>query len=152
MVIQLDATCRQLRRKRATVAAERAQDPSFLPSHSNRPLHFHLWTDNSSALSWLTKYKALTPLNTFILQLFSHMQARHGLLVTIGHIPGKVNVLADAISRGFQVPDGDRMKEELSTVPRTTQLPPWWPSLLQIAQSCTTTTSALDHAARTTPG
>ena len=152
MVIQLDATCRSISEYRAAVAEERARDPSFPPTQSDRPLHLHLWTDNSSALCWLTKHKSLTPLNAYVIQLFSHIQARHQVLVTVGHVPGKANVLADAVSRNFRVPNGDQMREQLSTVPRVIPLPLWWQSLLRTASSCASTTSALDHATRTTQG
>ena len=150
MVIQLDATCQHLTEYRQQTTKERQSDSDSSLSDPTRPFHFHLWTDNSSALSWLTKYKALTPLNTYLLQIFSHLQARHGLLVTIGHIPGATNVLADAISRGWRVPHGDRLRDSLSTVPRTARLPHWWQSLVQIDQRSTLTTSDLDHAIRTT--
>ena len=140
MVVQLDLTCGHLTSLAAAIRAERQSDPSFPPSHYDHPLHFHLFTDNMSAMCWLTKHKTSSPLNSFIIRLFAQIRARYGVVVTIGHIPGKANTLADAISRGFRVPNGDQLRSLLSAVPRTPLLPPWWQSLPRTAPPSTSTT------------
>ena len=89
------------------------------------PTHIHVWTDNTSALCWMTSYRASHPLVLFFLQLLSHIQARFYLVVTAGHIPGLLNILADAASRDFASLNGQRSFETLSKVPRHPALPCW---------------------------
>ena len=101
------------------------------PSH---PTHIHIFTDNTSALSWMTKYRSSHPLVAYLLQIFSHLQVKHHLVVTSSHIPGEINILADAASRQFRCPNGKRLFETLSPLKRFTVLPPW---LLTSAQSAT---------------
>jgi hypothetical protein len=72
--------------------------------------HIHIWTDNTSCRSWMTKHRAAHPLHLFLLQVFAHLQLISGVLITVGHIPGAVNIYADAASRSFQVPDGPRIR------------------------------------------
>jgi hypothetical protein len=91
----------------------------------NAPTHVHVWTDNTSALCWMTTYRAAHPLILFLLQLLSHLQSRFCLVITAGHIPGLKNVLADAASRDFVCPDGKQSLETLSTVPRHHAWPRW---------------------------
>ena len=89
------------------------------------PTHVHVWTDNTSALCWMTTFRAAHPLILFFLQLVSHIQARFCLVITAGHIPGLLNVLADAASRDFACPNGKQSFETLSTIPRLVALPGW---------------------------
>jgi len=102
------------------------------PSH---PTHIHIFTDNTSALSWMTTYRSSHPLVAYLLQIFSHLQVKHHLIVTSSHIPGKKNILADAASRQFLCPNGERHFQTLSPLKRFPALPPW---LLTLAQSATT--------------
>ena len=89
------------------------------------PTHVHVWTDNTSALCWMTSYRAAHPLVLFFLQLLSHIQARFCLVATAGHIPGLLNVLADAASRDFACLNGHQSFATLSKVPRHPVLPCW---------------------------
>ena len=98
--------------------------PSAAGSPSS-PTHIHVWTDNTSALCWMTSFRAAHPLVLFFLQLLSHIQARFCLVITAGHIPGLLNVLADAASRDFACQNGRQSFETLSKVLRHTALPPW---------------------------
>jgi hypothetical protein len=82
--------------------------------------HFHIMTDNTSCLSWMTKYCAVHPLHSFLLQVFSHLQTKHGCLITIGHLPGSLNIYADAASRNFACARGDDIRNELLPLPQLT--------------------------------
>ena len=68
--------------------------------------HIHIHTDNTSALSWMTRYRSSHPVVSFLLQIFSNLQVKYHVLVTMSHIPGVKNVLADAASRNFQCQSG----------------------------------------------
>lgn len=92
--------------------------------------HIHINTDNSSALSWMTRFRTSHPLVSHLLQLFSHLQVRYHLLVTMAHIEGKKNIIADAASRRFQVPNGSRILQTLQSARRFLGLPPWTQTLL----------------------
>ena len=89
------------------------------------PTHVHVWTDNTSALCWMTSYRAAHPLVLFFLQLLSHIQARFCLVITAGHIPGLQNILADAASRDFACLNGRQSFETLSVVHQHPVFPSW---------------------------
>ena len=91
----------------------------------NAPTHVHVWTDNTSALCWMTTFRAAHPLILFFLQLLSHLQSQFCLVLTAGHIPGLKNVLADAASRDFVCLDGKQSFETLSTVYKHPAWPRW---------------------------
>ncbi len=55
---------------------------------------------------------------------------RYNLSITQAHILGKVNVLADAASRQFQVPNGANLLRSLSAANRFPALPEWSQSFL----------------------
>ena len=105
----------------------------------------HLWTDNTACRSWMTKHRAAHPLHLFLLQVFSHLQLITGILVTIGHLPGKVNIYADATSRSFLVPNGPEIRAFLAPLEQVSCAP----ALL----STMTTVSALgfEHISETAP-
>ena len=88
--------------------------------------HVHIWTDNTSCLSWMTSHKSQHPLIVHLLRTHSAIQVRHNLLLTMGHIPGVQNTLADAASRGFQTPTGSQSLAALSHLTPQTRLPEWW--------------------------
>jgi hypothetical protein len=54
------------------------------------------------------------------LQLFSLLQMRYGILVTVAHIPGWANIYADAPSRQFHVDNLSHILEVLALVPQLT--------------------------------
>jgi hypothetical protein len=61
--------------------------------------HLHIWTDSSAALWWCRSHRFDSPFHGFLLTLFSFLQIRFNMLVTVGHIKGLHNFLADAASR-----------------------------------------------------
>jgi len=95
--------------------------------------HIHIHTDNTSALSWMTRYRSTHPVVAFLLQIFSHLQVKHHLLVTMSHIPGVENVLADAASRDFKCPSGAQSFQTLKRLERFPTLPTWTHDLLTSA-------------------
>ena len=95
--------------------------------------HIHIHTDNTSALSWMTRYRSSHPLVSFLLQIFSNLQVKHHVLVTMSHIPGTENVLADAASRSFKCPSGAQSFETLKPLKRFPTLPRWTQDSLQFA-------------------
>ena len=102
--------------------------------------HIHIYTDNTSALSWMIKYRSSHPLISSLLQIFSHIQIRHHLLVTMSHIEGKKNIFADAASREFKVPNGAALFNELSSTPQVHSLPKWTNNWLPSMKSQSTST------------
>jgi hypothetical protein len=103
--------------------------PSSTPAGAQR--HIHVWTDNTSCLSWLISKKSKHPLIISLLRMYADVQVRSGLLLTMGHIPGKINTMADAASRGFQTPSGSQSLAALSHLTPHTRLPAWWSAMLQ---------------------
>jgi len=88
-------------------------------------LHLHIWTDNSSCLSWLCDNRSSHPLHLFLLHVFSLLQVQYGLIVTLGHCPGYLNIYSDAASRYFNpssVPNAPLLQSQLARLP--TLLPP----------------------------
>ncbi len=81
---------------------------------SLRGCHVHIWSDNTSCLSWMRKHRADHPLHLFLLHMFSFIQVRFGVIVTTGHIPGVINIYADAASRAFQCQNGNLIRDQLS--------------------------------------
>jgi hypothetical protein len=130
-VLALDATATTLSR-------------STLTDH---PLHIHQFTDNTSTLSWLTSYRSRSPLHAFLLQLSSHLQIQRKCVVTRAHIKGKLNVLADAISRDFDCLNGSQYCQTLSTVPRLLSLPDWMSDLATMSPLPSSVTWKTAHAA-----
>ena len=106
-----------------TVLAARGR-PTDLPMGA--VWHVHVWTDNSSALAWLTSHKSSHPLIIHLLRTLADIQSANGLLVTMGHVPGRVNTFADDSSRGFRTATGTQSLATLSHLIAHTQLPPWW--------------------------
>ena len=87
-----------------------------LPSITLR--HIHIWTDNTACLSWMKKHKADHPLHLFLLYIFSFIQIKHRVLITLGHIPGVHNIYADASSRNFICPNGPSILRHLLQFPQ----------------------------------
>ena len=89
--------------------------PSYNGKTNNR--HIHIWTDNTSCKTWLTKFSAVHPLHCCLLQVFGFIQARHHCLITVGHIKGEINTFADAASRNFNCPNGQNLRQQLNLLP-----------------------------------
>jgi hypothetical protein len=67
--------------------------------HSHTYFHLHVWTDSASSLWWCRKHRFDSPFHGFLLTLFSFLQVRFNMIVTLGHIKGDLNFLSDAASR-----------------------------------------------------
>ena len=76
-------------------------------------LHIHIFSDNTSCLSWMRRHRADHPLHMFLLHMFSFVQVRFGVIVTVGHIPGVINIYADAASRFFDCSIGKEIRTQL---------------------------------------
>ena len=101
-----------------------------LPADRLAHITLFVWCDNTSAISWLTKYKNHHPVVNFLLQVWARLQAKHNATINCGHIPGKQNIIPDAISRQFKVVDGSSIQASLSHLTPHRNLPPWFTSLL----------------------
>jgi hypothetical protein len=89
--------------------------------------HIHIWTDNTSCLSWMMTHRAHHPIHLYLLQVLAFIKVTYNVTVTAGHVPGVVNVYADAASRHFHLDNGQgsRLRREMNLLPR---LP--WPDVL----------------------
>jgi hypothetical protein len=115
-----------------------------LPPHC-RLVHIHVWTDSSSCLSWMTSHRAHYPIIAFVLQVLAHVQTLSGTVVTMGHIPGVRNDLADAPSRSFDCPSGARVRALMPDSRRQPISRGW---LSGIAQRAMKPYSSTSHLAR----
>ena len=91
--------------------------------------HIHVWTDNTVCQRWLTTHKSSHPLVTHLLRLLVDLQIQHNVLVTLGHVPGRVNTMADDASRGFRTATGPSSFTALSHLVPHRSLPTWWPDI-----------------------
>ena len=94
--------------------------------------HIHVLCDNTSAISWLTKFKHRHPLIAYVLQTWAHLQCQYGATITMSHLAGKLNIVADAISRDFNVPHGPAIRSWLQGDP-VTYLGDWWHDIVHVA-------------------
>ena len=104
---------------------------------ADRPAHLiiHIETDNSSALSWLTRYRSAHPCHQFLLQVFANLQSKHRCTVTVSHLPGVLNVIPDCISRRFLTENGSVIRASLPDHLRHQHLPTWWQTLVHSANT-----------------
>jgi hypothetical protein len=87
--------------------------------------HLHVWCDNTTSVAWADTNRTNSPLSSFLLQLLTLLGASRRVLITVGWIEGVRNVMADAISRRFQVSNGIALQSGLladSTCPHS-QMP-----------------------------
>ena len=73
---------------------------------STHNIHIHIWSDNSTCLSWIRSHRADHPLHLYLLHVFSFLQVYTGIHITTGHLSGVYNIYADAASRFFQCQNG----------------------------------------------
>ena len=119
------------------------------PPASSEPLHVHLFTDSSSALWWLRKSRDANPVVSFLVHVFSHLQVVYNLVVTLSHVPGKENPMADCVSRLFRTAYRDRAYQLLAGTRFLNGLPPWTRVMRQHGLSPSSTTSQRAADART---
>jgi len=111
--------------------------------------HIHIWTDNTSCLSWMLTHRAHHPIHLYLLQVVAFLKVTYNVTVTAGHVPGEVNVFADAASRNFLLENGKgpELRRELSLLPRVP-----WPTGLMTAinavamRRCSTTSTRVRDA------
>jgi hypothetical protein len=110
--------------------------------------HIHIWTDNTSCLSWMLTHRAHHPIHLYLLQVVAFLKVTYNVTVTAGHVPGEVNVFADAASRNFLLENGKgpELRRALNLLPRVP-----WPEGLMAAinavamrRCCTTSTRVRD--------
>ena len=121
----------------------------LVPPADAGPLHVHLFTDSSSALAWLRKFRDANPVVSFLVHVFSHLQVVYNLTVTMSHVPGKLNPLADCLSRLFRTPYRSEAFRLLAATRFLIGLPPWTGDMRRHALSPSSTTSQRAAAART---
>ena len=98
--------------------------PSILQARRERGendahTHVHIWTDNSACMAWMLMHRVTHPLHLFLCQVLSLLRVMNRVTLTVGHIPGVKNVVADAASRQFDQPGRDGLiLEDLSRLPR----------------------------------
>ena len=113
------------------------------------PRHIHIWSDNTSCLSWMKRHKADHPNHSFLLYCFSFLQVSHNLLITQGHILGHLNIYADAPSRNFNCPEGERIRLFLNHLPHWTPPTGFMNGIIQAFNMPSPTTSLMLAAALT---
>ncbi|OWZ04420.1 hypothetical protein PHMEG_00023684 [Phytophthora megakarya] len=69
------------------------------------PLHVRFYIDNTSAVSWQTKFPSRNPRAQTILRLLALWEVQHNLLFSSQHVAGHTNTLADMGSRISQDPN-----------------------------------------------
>jgi len=89
------------------VASLNRKYPNTKPSSSR---HLHIFCDNTTAVSLTRTNRAHLPILSLLLCIITHLQVQHQCLITIGHIAGELNVVADAASRNFLVPNGPALR------------------------------------------
>ena len=76
----------------------------------------HVFTDNSSCISWMRNRRSQSVTHAILMQLTTIIQLEYSFILTTSHIPGVQNTVADAISRRFEVPDGHLIREQLHRI------------------------------------
>jgi len=111
------------------------------------PRHIHIWSDNTSCLSWMKRHKADHPNHSFLLYCYSFLQVSHNLLITQGHILGHLNIYADASSRNFHCPNGEDIRSFLHHLPHWTPPPGFMNGIIQAFNLPSPSTSQMIAAA-----
>ena len=80
--------------------------------------HIHVWTDNVSCRSWIQHHRSDHPLHSLLLQLYTLIQIKYGVVVTTGHIRGVDNPHADCNSRLFLCPQAEMVRADQRHLPQ----------------------------------
>ena len=113
-------------------------------------VHVHIYTDNSSALSWAQKCRGESGFHTFLLRVLCDVQVATGTHLTVSHVAGIDNVHADAISREFNVTNGQEIRAQVErNAPRVNLIAQLWATFSTALRSPSPTPSETDHAVRT---
>ena len=91
----------------------------YIQQHgSARGCHIHIYCDNSSAISKARTQRSNHPIYSYLLYLLSQIQLTFGCTIGSSFHPGYLNIVADATSRTFDVPNGEWIfKRYLSHLP-----------------------------------
>jgi hypothetical protein len=111
--------------------------------------HIHIYTDNTSCVSWVRKLRGEAGFHTYLLRLLCDMQLKFKTLVSCAHIPGSTNIYADAASRSFQVPNSETLRRNM---PESTRVQPpnqLLASLYKALNARSVTPSTTDQLVRT---
>ena len=121
-----------------------------IAARTRKHAHVHVFTDNTSALAWATDCRGESGFHTLLIRVLCDLQIATGTLLTVGHVPGVDNVAADAISRGFNVPNGPQLLEQVTaSAPRTELISQLWESFSGVLNTPSPTPLETDRAVRT---
>jgi hypothetical protein len=73
---------------------------------SARGHHFHIFCDNIASVAKARTHRSNHPIYSYLLYILSYIQLHHGCTVGSSYIAGTRNIVADAASRCFSVPNG----------------------------------------------
>ena len=135
----------------ALVAVLRAISLAHVGRDASQRLHVHFWTDNTASMPWMLTNRAVYPLHVFLVQVMALLKVSLGITATVGHIPGTLNVYADAASRAFQLPNGQgpAMRVAMNHLPRLPLPTGLMEDIVLIATKPSTTTSTQTLSALT---
>ncbi|EEY64408.1 uncharacterized protein PITG_21748 [Phytophthora infestans T30-4] len=94
-----------VRELRSAVLAVLRWGPHWHIPTSTSPLHVQFHIDNTSAVTWANKRASKHPTAQLYNRLLSLAEFQYNLVCTATHIPGKLNVMADAGSRAWSSND-----------------------------------------------
>ncbi|EEY70494.1 uncharacterized protein PITG_05903 [Phytophthora infestans T30-4] len=94
-----------VRELRSAVLAVLHWGPHWHSPTSTSPLHVQFHIDNTSAVTWANKRASKHPTAQLYNRKLSHAEFQYNLVCTATHIPGKLNVMADAGSRAWSSND-----------------------------------------------
>ena len=112
--------------------------------------HVHIFTDNISALAWATKCRGESGFHTLLIRVLCDLQVATGTLLTVSHVPGVENTVADAISREFDVPNGPKIRLRVTaSTARAPLIAQLWASFSNVLNTPSPTPLETDRAVRT---
>ena len=120
-----------------------------LPADRSAHIVLFVWCDNTNAIAWLSNNKSNHPTINFLLQVWARLQAKYNATINCGHIQGILNIVPDAISRQFLVPNGSFIRDSLSHLVPHQSLPPWFTSMLQCSPTPSEAAWQVAHASLT---
>ncbi|KUF91790.1 Primary ciliary dyskinesia protein 1 [Phytophthora nicotianae] len=90
-----------IRELRSAVLAVLHWGPTWYDPHNRLPQHIQFHIDNTSAVTWANRRTSKHPTSQLYNRLLSLAEFQYNLICTASHIPGKLNVMADAGSRAW---------------------------------------------------
>jgi len=93
------------------------------PAHANKIRHIHIWSDNKASIARARSNRSHLPIYSLMLTILTLLQVQYQCLITVGFIKGIYNVIGDATSRNFNVPNGQQIRDLLQPLHN------WKPSL-----------------------